>query len=120
MKKLFLLGIGASLLAAVPALSQTSQNKSAEKSPATNASPAPKKSVHLTGTIGEDGKTFICDWDHRIWKIANDALAHFKAGQRVQLIGRSSAAVDELFVTSAKFLSSDVTGFHLHDAAFRR
>ncbi len=60
-----------------------------------------KKTVNCSGTISQDGQSFVCDKDHRSWKISNAWAVKDMEGQHAKLTYHSTSAAGEIFVTSA-------------------
>jgi hypothetical protein len=107
MKKRILLSVSVLLLVALPLLAQDDSHS--------------KKALNSSGTISQDGQTFVSDKDHRTWKIANPAALHDMEGQHAKLVYRLTSTAGEIFVTSASTVQEHPTVAHNPgDAAFRR
>jgi hypothetical protein len=119
MNKRILFSLAVVFLASVPALSQTSQS-SVESSPAVASANLSKKAVRISGQVGQEGKTIVCDKDHRILKVNNPESLHEILGKRVTVKARMLAAAGEIFITSVKLVPGQPVVFHSGDSAFRR
>jgi len=60
-----------------------------------------KKTVNCSGTISQDGQSFVCDKDHHTWKISNSWAVKDMEGQHAKLSYHSTSVGGEIFVTSA-------------------
>jgi hypothetical protein len=87
MKKYILLFGSAFFLAALPLVAQDDGHS--------------KKPLTCTGNISQDGQSFICEKDHRTWKISNPGALRDMEGQHAKLTYRLSSTAGEIFVTSA-------------------
>jgi pentapeptide MXKDX repeat protein len=63
---------------------------------------ASKKAVQVTGTIGEDGKTFESDTDSKSWTITNPDAVKGHEGHHVTLTAHVYADKNEVHVMSLK------------------
>jgi hypothetical protein len=107
MKKRLLLFIPILLLVAVPLLAQDDSHS--------------KKTTNCSGTISQDGLSFVSDKDHRTWKVANPAVLRDLEGHHAQLVYRLTSNAGEIFVTSAAIIQEQPTVAHNPgDSAFRR
>lgn len=107
MKKRILLSVSVLLLVAIPLLAQDDSHS--------------RKTLNSSGTISQDGQSFVSDKDHRTWKIANPGVLHDMEGQHAKLIYRLTSTAGEIFVTSASTVQEHPTVAHNPgDAAFRR
>ena len=107
MKKRILLSVSALLLVAIPLLGQDDSHS--------------KKPLNSSGTISQDGLSFVSDKDHKTWKIANPASLHDMEGQHAKLTYHLTSTAGEIFVTSASTVQEHPTVAHNPgDAAFRR
>lgn len=119
MNKRILFSLAVVLLAALPVLSQEPQSVSAGK-PAPASAALSKKKVRFSGSVGEEGKTFVCQKDHRTLKVSNPAILREIAGRLVKVKALVTRAGDEIFITSVKIVQEEPVVFHSGDSAFRR
>ena len=105
MKKRVLLFVSVLILVATPLLAQES-----------------KKSINCSGTISDDGQSFVCDKDHKTWKVSNPGVLREMEGHRVKLVYRLTSNSGEIFVTSASMVQDQqqTVAHNPGDAAFRR
>jgi len=119
MNRRILFSIAVSLLASLPALSQ--QPRPAAVGNASTASAnLSKKELRISGKVGEEGKTFVCEKDHRTLKVSNPAVLREIAGRPVKVKALVTQAGDEIFITSVKIVQEEPVVFHSGDSAFRR
>ncbi len=118
MNKRILFSLAVVFLAAAPALSQ--ESKSASKNSPSASANLSKKEVRISGQVGEEGKTIVCDKDHHTLKVNNPEALREILGKRVTVKARMIAAADEIFITSVKLLQEEPVVFHSGDSAFRR
>jgi hypothetical protein len=119
MNKRIVFSIAVVLLASLPALSQQPQSAGAGNPSAASANLS-KKEVRISGKVGEEGKTFVCDKDHRTLKVNNPAILREIAGRLVRVKALVTQAGDEIFITSVKIVQQEPVAFHSGDSAFRR
>jgi hypothetical protein len=93
MKKRILLSISGLLLVAMPLLGQDDH----------------KKTVNCAGTISDDGESFVCEKDHKTWKVSNPAVLHDMEGRKAKLSYRLTSTAGEIFVTSASTVQEQPT-----------
>jgi hypothetical protein len=98
MKKRILLFIPILLLVAVPLLAQDDSHS--------------KKTTNVSGTISQDGLSFVSDKDHRTWKIANPAVLRDMEGHHAKLVYHLTSNAGEMFVTSAAIVQEQPTVAH--------
>jgi hypothetical protein len=107
MKKRILLFISGLLLVAMPLLGQDDGHT--------------KKTTNVSGTISQDGLSFVSDKDHRTWRIANPAVLRDMEGHHAKLAYHLTSNAGEIFVTSASIVQEQPTVAHNSgDSAFRR
>jgi len=119
MNKRILFSLAVVFLASLPALSQAPQS-SMGSNPAVASANLPKKAVRISGQVGQEGKTIVCDKDHRILKVNNPESLHETLGKRVTVKARMLVATSEIFITSVKLVPEQPAVFHSGDSAFRR
>jgi hypothetical protein len=106
MKKLFVLTVALLTMLTMSAIAQdqstTSGKKSKKSSTATSDTSSSKmgKSQKLTGTIGQDGKSFTNDADQSSWTISNPDKVKGHEGHHVVLRGKTDDAAKSVDVTS--------------------
>ena len=107
MKKLFVLTVALLTMLTMGAIAQdqtgaTSGKKSKKSSTATSdtGSMAKAKSQKLTGTIGQDGKSFTNDADQSSWTISNPDKVKGHEGHHVVLKGTTDDAAKSVTVSS--------------------
>ena len=117
MKKLFVLTVALFTMLTMGALAQdqagaASGKKSKKTSTATSDTGTSKagKSTKLTGTIGQDGKTFTNDADQSSWTISNPDKVKGHEGHHVVLRGKTDAAAKSVDVTSVTMVSEKGAG----------
>jgi hypothetical protein len=88
MKKRILLFVSLALLSAMPLLAQDDSHSN-------------KKILSCTGSISQDGQSFVCEKDHHTWKISNSWGVKDMEGQHAKLTYHLTSAAGEIFVTSA-------------------
>jgi hypothetical protein len=87
MKKRILLFVSVLFLFAIPLLAQDDGHA--------------KKTVNCAGTISDDGQSFVCEKDHKTWKISNSWAVKDMEGQHAKLTYHPTSVAGEIFVTSA-------------------
>jgi hypothetical protein len=95
MKKRILLFISVLFLLAMPLLAQDDSHS--------------KKTTNCSGTISQDGLSFVSDKDHRTWKIANPGALRDMEGHHAKLVYRLTSNAGEIFVTSASIVQEQPT-----------
>jgi hypothetical protein len=103
MKKCILLYLSALLFAAMPLVAQDDGHS--------------KKTLNATGTISQDGQTFVSDKDHRTWKVSNPGSLRDMEGHHAKLTYRLSSAAGEIFVTSAATVLDQTVAHNSGDPA---
>jgi hypothetical protein len=98
MKKRILLSVSVLLFVAIPLLAQDDSHS--------------KKPLNSSGTISQDGLSFVSDKDHRTWKIANPGVLHDMEGLHAKLVYRLTSTAGEIFVTSASAVQERPTVAH--------
>lgn len=107
MKKRILLFIPILLFVAAPLFAQDDSHS--------------KKTTSCSGTISEDGLSFVSDKDHRTWKIANPGVLRDMEGHHAKLAYHLTSNAGEIFVTSAAIVQEQSPAAHNSgDSAFRR
>ena len=107
MKKRILLSVSGLLFIAMPLLGQDDSHS--------------KKTINCSGTISDDGQSFVCEKDHKTWKVSNPAVLRDMEGAHAKLVYRLTSTAGEIFVTSASTVQDQPTVAHNPgDAAFRR
>lgn len=79
-----------------------------------------KKATDCSGTISEDGQSFTCDKDHKIWKVSNPGVLRDMEGHHARLTYRLTSTAGEIFVTSAAVIQQQTVAHNSGDSAFRR
>ena len=119
MNKRILFSISVVLFASLPALSQQPQ-PAAVRNPSAASANFSKKELRISGKVGEEGKTLVCEKDHRTLKVSNPAVLREIAGRLVKVKALVTQAGDEIFITSVKIVQEEPVVFHSGDSAFRR
>ena len=78
-----------------------------------------KKTIHLSGRVGMDGKTVVSDRDSRIWRVANADVLSGSEGRMVRIKAYTETDSSEIRVMVVRLLEERTTA-KLDDAAFRR
>ena len=93
----------------------------AQRDNQTNADQAKsaKKTIHLSGRVGMDGKTVVSDRDSRIWAVANREVLSGSEGRLVTIKAYWETDSSEIRVMVVR-LREERTTAKLDDAAFRR
>src|ERR1700681_2363898 len=76
--------------------------------PASGKSYAAMKSVSVTGTIGDDGKTFVSDKDGKSWTINNADAVKGHEGHHVTVKAHVSADTNAVDVVSLKMAGDNM------------
>ena len=92
MKKRILLSVSVLILVGKPLLAQDS-----------------RKSVNCSGTISDDGQSFVCDKDHKTWKVSNPAVLRDMEGHHAKLVYHLTSTSGEIFVNSASVVQEQQT-----------
>jgi hypothetical protein len=79
-----------------------------------------KRPFTLSGEIGQAGKIFVSDGDHRLFAVNNPETLRDLSGQHVTLRCRLDEAHNNLQVLRVKTFSPQRAYTNLGDAAFRR
>jgi hypothetical protein len=104
MKKLVLISIAFLLLMSLSAFAQYGGTQGSTSDQSSTMDKSAKKSVTLSGKIGDDGKTFT-DKDGKSWTISNPDAVKGHEGHDVKIHAHENAASNELRVTSVKMKS---------------
>ena len=96
MKKLVTIGFALGLLLCGLAAAQDSMKQDNMKSDSAT------KSVKITGTISDDGKSFVSDKDSKSWKITNPEAVKGHEGHHVTLTAKVDADKSAVEVVSLK------------------
>ena len=120
MKKLFVLTVAFLTLLTMGAFAQdqsagTSKKskKSATSSETSSTASSGKmagKSMKLTGTIGQDGKTFTNDADQSSWTISNPDKVKGHEGHHVIVRGKTDDAAKSIDITSVTMAGAKSSG----------
>jgi hypothetical protein len=112
MKKLFVLTLALFTLLTLGAFAQdqtSGTSKKSKKSSTTategSTSTMKAKTSKLTGTIGQDGKTFTNDADQSSWTISNPDKVKGHEGHHVTLRGKTDEAAKSIDVTSVTMVA---------------
>jgi hypothetical protein len=107
MKKRILLSLSILFLVTTPLLAQDDGSS--------------KKTINCSGVVSDDGQSFVCDKDHKTWKVSNPGVLRDMEGHHAKLVYRQTSTAGEIFVTSASAVQEKQTVAHNPgDAAFRR
>ena len=98
MKKLMTICFAVALLTFGVASAQDSMQNDNMKAEAS------KKAVQVTGTIGDDGKTFVSDTDSKSWTITDPDAVKGHEGHHVTLTQHVYADKNEVHVMSLKMV----------------
>jgi hypothetical protein len=119
MKKLFVLTVAFLTLLTMGAFAQdqsaATSKKSSKKSSAASSetgstAKAAGKSMKLTGTIGQDGKTFTNDADQSSWTISNPDKVKGHEGHHVIVRGKTDDAAKSIDITSVTMAGAKSSG----------
>ena len=101
MKKLLMISIAFLLLMSLSAFAQYGGTQGSTSDQSSTMDKSTKKSVKMSGKIGDDGKTFT-DKDGKSWTISNPDMVKGHEGHDVKIHAYENAATSELHVTSVK------------------
>jgi len=110
MTRRILLSLAAILLISLPVLSQEASD-SAHHS---------RKTIRITGKVGEEGKFILCDQHHLTLKVSNPEFLRENAGRRVLAKAQWTPAGDGVTITSVKLIQEQAASYNPSDSAFRR
>lgn len=116
MKKIFVLTLALFTVLTLGAFAQdqstaASGKKSKKSSTSTTESASTKKaSPKLTGTIGQDGKSFTNDADQSSWTISNPDKVKGHEGHHVTLKGKTDDAAKSITVSSVTMVAAKGAG----------
>ncbi len=116
MKKIFVLTLALFTVLTLGAFAQdqstaTSGKKSKKTSTSTTETSTTKKaSGKMTGTIGQDGKSFTNDADQSSWTISNPDKVKGHEGHHVHLRGKTDEAAKSITVTSVTMVGEKGAG----------
>jgi hypothetical protein len=110
MKKLFVLTLALFTVLTLGALAQdqtTAPTKKSKKSSTAASETTTKASTaKLTGTIGQDGKSFTNDADQSSWTISNPDKVKGHEGHHVIVRGKTDDAAKSIDITSVTMASA--------------
>ena len=95
MKKLMIICFALALTFGVASAQDTMHNDNMK-------SDASMKSVHVTGKVSDDGKTFVGDTDSKSWTINNPEAVKGHEGHHVTLTAQCNTDKNEVHVMSLK------------------
>jgi len=117
MKKIFVLTLALFTVLTLGAFAQdqataTSGKKSKKSSMATSETASTKKaaSSKVTGTIGQDGKSFTNDADQSSWTISNPDKVKGHEGHHVTLRGKTDDSAKSITVSSVTMVGEKAAG----------
>jgi hypothetical protein len=117
MKKLLVLFV-VSLLFSASGFTTFAQGQDA-KNPDRAATGTPsKKTLRISGTVGNGGLALISDRDNKTWKVANPNLLKDSAGLHVNV--KALVQKDEIYISSVRLAPVQSPAARLGDTAFRR
>lgn len=77
-----------------------------------------RKTVRISGLVGDVGTTFVDDKDNKMWTVGNPDTLKALAGHHVMLKAHLDAANNEIQVTSVKIPSDEYVSSRRSDIAF--
>jgi hypothetical protein len=95
------------------------QHDNAAKNSIARHEKSPQKTIHISGTVGSQGKTLVSDRDGRVWMVVNPDILSSSAGRRVTVRAYADIKWSEIKVAVVR-LRADRTTAKLDDSAFRR
>ncbi len=85
-----------------------------------DAAKAAKKTIGITGTVSEDGRTITAEKDGRVWSVSNPEALNGIAERRVKVRARVELAASQIEIVSISVIAEEAGGIRYGDAAFRR
>ena len=76
-----------------------------------------KKNLNCSGTISQDGQSFVCEKDHRTLKISNTWAVKDLEGHYAKLTYHLTSNADEIFVTTAATAPDPTVAHNSGDSA---
>ena len=76
-----------------------------------------KKILNCSGTISQDGQSFVCEKDHRTWKVSNSWALRDLEGHYAKLTYHLTSTSGEIFVTSAASAQDPTVAHNSGDSA---
>jgi opacity protein-like surface antigen len=104
MKKLMIVSFVLALL-----MSAVSAAQYGAQQPDNSKSSMSMKSVNITGTISDDGKTFVNDKDGKSWAISNPDAVKGHEGHHVILLAQVDADKNAVHIVSLKMAKDSMT-----------
>jgi lipopolysaccharide export LptBFGC system permease protein LptF len=101
MKKLIALAFAFALTVSLLAIAQDTTRQPDMQQP-TSTTDNTSTAVSLSGTVGEDGKTFVSDTDNKSWTVTNPKALKGHEGKQVIVKAQVDKAKNEIRVTSVK------------------
>src|SRR5215470_387801 len=98
MKKVALLLL-VSFLVLTTLSTSAAQSDNSPKLSSTRVEKPSKKVVSISGTVGAEGKTLVCDKDNRIWNVTNPDSLKPSEGRRVTVKADAIPSTSEITVT---------------------
>lgn len=77
-----------------------------------------KKMIHISGTVGTEGKTLVSLADKRVWNVLNPVALSASEGRRVIVKARPGSDPTQISILDVR-LEPETTA-RLSDSAFRR
>ena len=120
MKKLFVLTVAFLTLLTMGAFAQdqsagtSKKSKKSATSSETSSTAKAGKSMKLTGTIGQDGKTFTNDADQSSWTISNPDKVKGHEGHHVIVRGKTDDAAKSIDITSVTMAAAKASTGKTH------
>lgn len=115
MKNIIVISFALALLLSVGAFGQDTMKKDDSmkhddmKQDTMKADKMSKKTVSLSGKVGDDGKTFVSDKDNKSWKVSNPDALKGHEGHHVRVRAHVDRDKDEIQVVSVKMVKGDKT-----------
>ena len=104
MKKLMIVSFVLALLMSAVSVAQYGAQQ-----PDNSKSSMSMKSVNITGTISDDGKTFVNDKDGKSWAISNPDAVKGHEGHHVILLAQVDADKNAVHIVSLKMAKDSMT-----------
>jgi hypothetical protein len=101
MKKLMLVVFVLVLLTSLCSIAQDTTTRPDMQQPSSTTDNT-STAVSLSGTVGDDGKTFVSDTDNKSWTVSNPKALKGHEGKEVIVKARVDKVKNEIHVTSVK------------------
>jgi hypothetical protein len=119
MRRMVSIGFLVVALSAILPVFSAAQSDNHAKQANRDQTQSARKTIHLSGRVGIDGKTVVSDRDSRIWRVVNQEMLSGSEGRLVTIKAYRETDSSEIRVTVVR-LREERTTAKLDDAAFRR